>query len=77
MQNRITNLVCQICSHVKKLIKAMPEAAHKEVLKQLKDQMNCFLKKRKYREAEEMAYAIILMIDSFSKKTVKGSESER
>lgn len=77
MKIRTNQLVCQICNHVKKLTKALPQTAHKGILQQLEDQMDCLLKKRKVRESEEMAYAILLMIDSFSKKTMKGSEGER
>lgn len=77
MNTRTTILVRQVCNHVKRLLQALPEAAPMGVLQQLEDQMDCLLKKRKFRDAEEMAYAILLMIDSFSKKTMKGSNSER
>ena len=70
-------LVRQICALVEPLLKANPEAATLEVLQHLNNQMKCLLGKRMFREAEEMAYAIFLEFDKFSKKVSNNGPGAR
>jgi hypothetical protein len=60
MDPREIELVRAICHEVDILVTQDPGASDLEVLEQLRLKMNDLLWKRKYREAENMAYAILL-----------------
>ena len=62
--------VCQICAHIEKILDSDPEAKKLEALLSMRQKMNDLLKIDKYRDAEEMAYAIIQELDLLSSKIV-------
>ena len=74
---RSKELIRQICTHVESLLQMDPEAAKTEVLQHLKNQMKGSLEKHRFRDAEEMAYAILLELNKFSGKARDDSQIAR
>lgn len=60
MNQREVNLVLDICQEVDWLVTQDSGTVHLEVLERARLKMNDFLRARKWREAENLAYVILL-----------------
>jgi len=61
MDQREIEMVRAICHEVDILVSLDPGASNLEVLEKARIKMNDYLYKKKYREAETVAYAILAM----------------